>query len=253
MSSRRILFVTEGRRDEPRFLNHMMAVLFNTKPENIFYYEANIHRMMMNTPPDEYVNGDYDTVQILREDAHNRNKSFPEGEFSDVFLIFDMDPHDQKYDGGKHLQDASIIFTESSERGKLFLNYPMMQSYKHICPDDDYLGKMVSIDVIRQYKNIVDSECPDHLKHLSRYDENTLFRIIALNLKKADLISGKDGTIRENTYMDLDPSTILSVQIDKFAEESSVFVLNTAVFIPLELSSKMMPKLMDFEMNNHDQ
>ncbi len=225
----------------------MISVLFDSKPENIFHYEANIHQMMINTPSEDYLSGALDTVQILREDARKRNKTFPEGEFTDVFLIFDMDPHDQMYDDGKHLLDASSIFTESSDLGKIYINYPMMQSYKHICSEDDYLGRTVSLSEIKDYKNLVNSECLPHLKHLQNYDEDTFLWMISLNLRKSNKILGGDGRLQDDTYRNLNLSDILLVQMEKYRKESSVFVLNNAVLTPLELSSTIMKKIVETE------
>lgn len=78
-----------------------------------------------------------------------------------------------------------MTFTESSDHGKLFINYPMMQSYKHICSDEEYLDRTVSLEDIGRYKDIVDSDCPIHLKHLSNYNEESFLHIITPNLKKA--------------------------------------------------------------------
>lgn len=247
MSSRQILFITERRKDEPRYLNRMFSILFDTKPENIFYYEANIHQMMINTPPEDYLRGDLDTAQILREDARRRNKTFPDGEFSDIFLIFDMDPHDQMYDGGEHLKHASMIFTESSEYGKLFINYPMMQSYKHIGSDEEYLNKVVFLEDIKRYKDVVDSECLTNLKHLSNYNEDTFVHIIALNLRKAiSITNSNDEETLDEPHNNLNLTEILSIQIEKFDKESSIFVLNTSTLIPLELSNDLLKKVASY-------
>lgn len=61
-----------------------------------------------------------------------------ESDFSDIILIFDFDPHDPQYDPDK-LSDLLGNFSESTGRGMLYINYPMVESYKDITSLEDPL------------------------------------------------------------------------------------------------------------------
>lgn len=45
----------------------------------------------------------------------------------------------------------SDYFSESTDEGKLYINYPMVEACKHFkdIPDDEYITRAVSIDDIR--------------------------------------------------------------------------------------------------------
>jgi hypothetical protein len=49
-------------------------------------------------------------------------------------------------------------FNDSTNQGKLFINYPMMESYKHFnkLPDDGFKERIIKAGEIKDYKEIVD-------------------------------------------------------------------------------------------------
>ncbi len=61
-----------------------------------------------------------------------------------------MDPQDPIYDDN-NLRRAMEHFTDSTTYGKLYLNYPMLESYKHLKEpfDPEYISRRISIDYLR--------------------------------------------------------------------------------------------------------
>lgn len=57
------------------------------------------------------------------------------------------------------------------------------------------------------------------------------------------ITNGDEKTLDRSSYKSLDLSEILSIQIEKYHEGSSIFVLNTATLIPLELSYELLKRI----------
>lgn len=193
---------------------------------------------MRKLPPEEIATKNLDLVLWLREYANDRNEEFPRGRFTDVFLIFDMDPHDQNYNNGIHIKNAMNLFTESSERGLLLINYPMIQSYKHMkeLSDNSYLESVVDFNGIRDYKHLVDNECCQSLKELPKYTAETFGTLIDLNLRKMKLILNKqDRRPPSPGYDGEDYQKLLNIQMNKLKNENAIFIINTSLFIAVEI------------------
>ena len=88
-----------------------------------------------------------------------------------IYLIFDFDPQDPNADF-EILKSMLRFFNDSSSRGKLFINYPMMQSYRHIkCWEDtEFRNRSVQTNIGRRYKALVDKEASNSLKQINRLD-----------------------------------------------------------------------------------
>ncbi len=243
MSNRRILFIVEGQRSEPRFLNKMHELLLGTKLENIHVLGRSIHQLLREIVVNGHIDDDLDIVSLLREDANEDELVILSHDFSDVYLVFDMDPQDTVYDDLR-LREAIRYFDNSTENGKLYLNYPMVESYRHLREpyDEGYLDRKVSMDEIRcGYKQLVDREACSRFKDLGKYCCEDLFTIIGLNLRKVNGIIGKCTDLpEEDVYLAWDLSDLLDEQIGLLEAEGSIHVVNTSSFIVVDYNPKVM-------------
>lgn len=247
MSDRRVLLITEGRRAEPRFLRRMIEKTVGEQGGRIsvYSYGTNIHRLMRLVPEDEAEYAFFDIVQVLREDVRSRGLPFPIDEYTDVFLVFDMDPQDQGYGGGRQLRRASRLFTDSVDRGKLYLNYPMLESYKHVrsLDDESYLTSTVARNDIQDYKALVDSECLKALRNVGGYDGDTFRTLAAMNLRKANLALNGDSRLPDNEgFYQMDMSRLLEMQIGMLDMDDEPLVMNTSYFIIYELDGSALAR-----------
>lgn len=102
-------------------------------------------------------------------------------------MIFDFDPqHDLP-----HFDTVNRMlkyFNDSTDQGKLFINYPMMQSYKHIThlPDDEFKYRCVDMDQIKKYKELVGRE--SKYTDLTQYTYETFYSLAVHHLRKANMI-----------------------------------------------------------------
>ena len=232
--SKNILFVVEGERTEPRFLKRLVTATRTFKDYEIFSYSANVYKMLEGMFVDDDIDTDLDFLEYLRSCRSGENTDgVLDNEFSDIFLFFDMDPQDPKYDPDR-LSKAARYFDDSTENGKLYINYPMMESFRHISNPYDlsYLGVKVAKRDIKRYKEISASEGCHELLDNSRISEELMIRVVALNLIKANsIITGvKEMPALERYEKDITQVCILAEECKAYSEEAELYVLNTSVF-----------------------
>ena len=123
-------------------------------------------------------------------------------------------------------------FSESTDAGKLYVNYPMLESYKHFAsiPDPCFNQRAVELKNLSRYKEIVDREsfCTDTM----RYGKTFFDIMIASTVKKACVMLSieKFENNMEAAYNAIDHAAILERQNQLVSERSIVMVLCTCLF-----------------------
>jgi len=147
-------------------------------------------------------------------------------------MVFDMDMHDPKADISK-LEKMLRFFNDSTDRGKLYINYPMMESYRHLTSlnDRNFKDRRVSISQFPDYKAIVEKEGHKGLKDLRRCDKATFRPMIDMHLKKSNrILSGTYALPSSEKFLSWEGADILKKQQKSMDEDGSLFVLNTSLF-----------------------
>ena len=233
--NKNILFVLEGEKAEARFMQKLISIFIKDVHPAFFHYKTNIHHMIDGMMSDDgVIDADLDFIEYLKSyDINREDKSILNHKFTDIFLFFDMDPQNQKYDA-KDMQTILNYFSDPSDNGKLYLNYPMLESYKHVSDLNNlsFLDTKVKREDIRRYKSIVDTEALPNLKDLSKITEDVWERLLALNVIKANIICNDIGDIPsmeqyENTIAQ---DTIFEIQSKHLEEDGFLFVMNTSLF-----------------------
>lgn len=226
----KILVLVEGQKTDPKLMKHLLEVYDIDQSHEIVSYNTNIYtlynEMFQDGDPDSL-----DILQILKE--HEKDDTIREllnQRFSDILLIFDLDPQDPLYAPEKVLTMMNY-FVESSDMGKLYLNYPMVESFYHMknIPDEEYNSYTVSMAelVAKLYKSRVNRENRNHDYHKFAVDKQECDTVIRQNIEKALLITGN----AEPTTSDLpDPVDVLTVQLDTIRDKQLLHVLCTCVF-----------------------
>lgn len=226
------LFITEGSRSEPRFLESLWKK-YRSDSVEIYSYKTNIHVLISDIFNGDEIDVDLDLLQYLisrESDAHEKEKL--QRRFTDIFLVFDMDTHDPRSDMGR-LETMLRVFDDSADEGKLYINYPMLESFRHLksLHDSEFKDRHVPISKFPMYKHIVGEECDTMLKDVKNYDKETFEAIINMHLKKANFIlSGKYELPPVDEFESWEGADILRAQQKKIEKENSVFVLNTSLF-----------------------
>ena len=229
---KRILLIVEGPHDE----KVLMEKIFDRFDRGISYsvlpYRTNIHALMRSLFRDG-LDEDVDIVRLLKSsDIPDDRRLGRDETFTDVYLVFDFDPHDPQIDIPM-LRDMLRFFDDPTDRGKLFLNYPMMQSYRHLTGEDDggFGDRAVPADIGRGYKELVDREAWNRLRQVNRLDRGLLKWIICRHLMKMNrIVNGRYEMPSLEEYERIEGWMVLDRQLERIAEDGMVFVLNTSLF-----------------------
>lgn len=152
-------------------------------------------------------------------------------------LVFDYDPQDNRFSHAR-LEEMQAYFNESTDNGKLYINYPMVEACKHFkkLPDGEFFNRSVAIRDIPGYKQIASRE--SNYQNFERcFTRPAVDAFIAMTAIKAMLVSGIDkGEPFEQSYQKLDHERVLLSQIDEHRSKGRVWVLGMALLFVMDYS-----------------
>ena len=189
----KILLIVEGEKEEPRILgsnSHGLLSLIGSDYD-IVTFSNPIYELY-----DAYKKGDYDDiVSYLRvEKGLEIDKNIlSKNAFSSIYLVFDFEPHYHKYEDSK-IKDILNVFNNETELGKLYINYPMVESFYYLknIPDLEYLGRKISLNNFngKDYKKLVNNET---ILKKNKLSNKQLCYIIWINYNKVrKIINSKE-------------------------------------------------------------
>ncbi len=250
-----ILFVFEGERREPMLFKSIEQLFFPSSEENIVCsFGNNIYELYRQM---HELGDGADIAGVLKENGAI-SEDYDMSDFSDVFLFFDLDIHNENQPpqiSAAQISEMLSYFDNETENGKLFINYPMIESIYHTgsLPDNDYWQYSVSISDCSDYKKIARDFPPySNLDHLcvternktrsdivSRIRMNWIY-LVGMNIRKANLLcQGKheDPTQKDNISQ---PSIFSSQHHDFIMANQTISVLNA---FPLFLYDYFKPEV----------
>lgn len=234
-----MLIITEGAKTEPKLFRQLARVFTQFNKFDVYSYNTNIYDLYDYLQDYLSVDGEIegDFLQILKErESSIEKKKLLSQNYSDILLVFDFDPHDHRYDFCK-LMFLMHYFSESTENGKLYLNYPMVELFKHFSglKDFNYIERKIDLKDIPCYKKIVAKE--SGIGNIGDLDRATFIMIISENLKKVNYINGK--TITETDIEKLNDELLrVAIRQNKCVEDKEFcYVLHTGLFFLPQYSS----------------
>lgn len=154
-----------------------------------------------------------------------------------------LDPQDPLFSSDK-ITKMINYFNESSDTGKLYLNYPMIEAYYHMTtiPDKDYFSRKVSFKELVEgtYKARVNSENRNHDYSKFAINKEECDLVIWQNIQKAFLLSEKKNFSRDELPNN---EKILEAQLNELFCTNELFVLCTCVFFIPEYNPKLISTL----------
>lgn len=238
MSERRVLYIVEGDSAEKKLIRSMHRCLLGTRPDNIYVIRNNIHALLNSLKKVGDLRN-IDILTFLRSSAAEDYRPLLDQNYTDKFLIFDMEPQDDSYDYG-YLKEAMEHFSDSTVYGKLYINYPMIESCKHLkVPfDPEYKNRRVSIDDIRtkSYKGLVECESYKEIKHLASLERSSIMMMLEMNLRKSNWLLYGSFDIPGSAFEQTEMISILDIQNTCLEEERWIYVLNTCIMNVLDFT-----------------
>ena len=144
-----ILFVFEGK-DDKTYFESVKRLFFPEKHDTfVCTYNSNIYSLYTKLMEHDALNGAFevDTVSVLKEILLEKGdetlKDIREDEVSEIYLFFDYDFQEKARtleENNKRLSEMLKFFTDETANGKLYINYPMVESLRYTkeLPDSDY-------------------------------------------------------------------------------------------------------------------
>ncbi len=223
----KILMLVEGAKTDVKLMKHLLKVYGISDRHEIVSYRTNIYtlyqEMFYEKDPDAM---DLQQVLIAREPDESKKKILAEN-YSDILLIFDLDPQDGGFSPDKILEMQNY-FVESSDMGKLYLNYPMVEAFYHLkdIPDDEYYDRQATMEELihHTYKSRVNSENRNHDYGKFALTKEECSIVIQQNLDKGRKLIGD----LESTIPDL--LDILNYQLKYLDVNDAVYVLCTCAY-----------------------
>ena len=233
----KILLLVEGARTDTALMERLLSIYGISQRHKIVSYNTNLYTLY-NCMFEDGDPSAIDLLQHLKEHERDTNKKaiFDE-RYSDIILIFDLDPHDPKFSFEK-IKRMTEYFTESSDMGKLYINYPMVEAFYHMksIPDPDYENYIVTLQELKdkQYKMRVNKENRDRDYSKFAVNKRECDIVIKQNILKAKSLCkdrGSDSVFNLNEVLDK--------QLDLLQRENILAVLCTCAFYIVDYNSNL--------------
>lgn len=252
-----IVFVLEGKA-ENAVAETVRKCFFPRRQGDILYsYENNIYQLYSQIKKlyggTEGISDYANIISLLRErhPGSDLDKIERISDVEETFLFFDYDFHHALYalkkdpqadisniisENNRKIEEMLNFFCEETEMGKLYINYPMLEStyYTKELPDNDFYNYEVNIENSHNFKEIVDrfSFYKGHKGILlqSGTDRETAIdnwkKLIEQNAKKANyIISGQNQLPNDKTS--IAQRLIFMAQENKLLKTSCIGILSS--------------------------
>ncbi len=168
----KVLLIVEGQHEKEKLLTRMLTSFpeINIEIDNIWIYETNIYMLISNIIQEygeDWFEQDIDLPYLV-----GKIKQFPFKEtkrnYTNIFLIFDYERHDPNF-SEQNILRMQEYFSSAEDVGKLYVNYPMVESYMdfYFPPDEALKCKAVSsiMQSGNEYKNTIKTTLVSTLIH----------------------------------------------------------------------------------------
>lgn len=244
----KILIVVEGEKREKPFLQQLIQ-LYDINAE-LYVFHANIYNLYLAMESIGF-NGDLRDVLAGLPCMQGQDlDTLRQTNFAYTYLIFDCDAQhtiDKERDKSRPIDEilqenfqrlekmAAYFINETDPTvGKLYVNYPMMESYRH-CDDffdENYCNTHVCIDDIKHYKEITGRSRLAN-RRVNTFTKKDFTALLRMNIYKLNTMlgSGWESPIYK-TYRTLSEQTgIVFHQKKLTAATRYMDVLNTTLFL----------------------
>ncbi len=220
MSKGNILFVFEGIRPEYGIINSLQKEIF-TDSFIRCAFTTTMYTLYKEISEDE----DLDLFSLLKEMDVNKEtlKDYTRDDFAEIYLFFDYDGHTSNADD-KKTSKLLDFFNEETDKGKLYISYPMSEALKHIEDFNTFKDLNFPINKGSDYKTIVKKRGVAELRNFHFYTLEIWKKVINIHLKKMNYIVFDDFKYPNEL---IEQITIFNNQLEKYInKDKTVSVLS---------------------------
>ncbi len=233
----KILVIVEGEKTDVRLMKRILNIYQLSDSHEIVSYKTNIYSLYQEMF-EEKDPSTMDLLQLLKEKEHNPEKrNILDERYSDIILIFDFDPQDPLFTPEK-IKRMLAYFQESSNMGKLYINYPMVESFYYMktIPDEHFSEYCVAKQDIPRFKEKLDEFSIKKDQRKFAKDKNDYDNVIKCNYEKAKKMTNS------NAYQD---TLVLEKECSALEKEERLYVLCTCIFYILDYNPNLVFKEID--------
>lgn len=216
-----ILFIFEGAKTEPLIVENLAKYFLNEREHLLVkaIYGTTIYSLYQEFLCVGVFDEDLDTF-TLAQDFNDELKSIEKEQVAEIYLFFDYDRHASNANDDE-LEDMLQRFNNETEKGKLYISYPMIEALKHLHSQTDFMH--VKGECARSYKARVEEESEECYKHFNRYDEAVWHDVIKQHAMKANYLTNNSFSFPQNLIEQID---IFEQQLKTYEEDEKVAVLS---------------------------
>ncbi len=271
-----ILFVFEGEKQEPEIYKTIEKLFFSSESDERIYFSycCNIYKFYKKIKNEGLLENDEANLPLL---LIKELKTHPElnphitdlkaDNISQIYLFFDYDIQESQGANGNDttecnskIQEMLSYFNDETTHGKLYINYPMVDSYRYTdkLPDKNYVNYEVALCDCGKFKEKLAKEKPfyrDYKRLQFRESVNEHINndgvlcnwkfINQQNISKANFICNNSNSIPKRKS-DVDQEKIFKNELQKYVHaKDSVAILNAFPLFLFEYfkdSSLFLPK-----------
>lgn len=248
MKERNILFIVEGKDAEPNLIKQYFHAYYGiTKNEiyEIHSVKTNIYSLYNELKSEDFFLNIREV--LLQKSKTNEETEILQKKYLYTYLIFDCDAHNVGKNNTltieeivRHnfsiLKEMSEYFNDESDptKGKLYINYPMLESYRDCNDffDENYKFNTVKINDLLKYKSIVGKKKLCNQKNLSKYNFKDFNLLTKMNLYKLNFLFNNNwDSFNYEEYLNISNCfDIVNKEKDYVSSTNSLMVLNTFLF-----------------------
>lgn len=238
-----ILFIFEGERREQEIFRTIDNLFLGIDKESICCsFGNNIYQLYETIMS----HNDIEIVSILKEWLIKRNDhsldDYLVSDFSEIFLFFDYDPHSRDIplnELNNRIIKMLELFDNETENGKLYINYPMIESIRYTkeLPDYNFVKYEIEMEKCSTFKN--EAATFSHYKNMdfillrkkSNTDDKDRIKrnweyLKEQNIKKANYICYKKNGV-PTKKSDIETIKIFNSQLNNYINNhNSIAILN---------------------------
>ncbi|MFC4665258.1 hypothetical protein [Falsiporphyromonas endometrii] len=254
-----ILFVFEGAKAEPKIYETIKSLYFAHGNEEVIYiFNSNIYalydRICREYADFEDIEGATDIISLLRDLYPDSDLAKLEttSDIDQIFLFFDYDFqhvfHILKRQPNRNIKEVIEednqkiqamlrFFDEETNMGKLYINYPMVESLKFTkkMPDKDFFTYRVTLsDCHGKFKKIADQFTDYHGYYGLLIDKKLDIKVLRKNweyLKEQNVTKANflcnDIIAPPINKEAIGQSKIFEAQIEKYNKDGTIGILNS--------------------------
>lgn len=241
----RTLFVFEGEGREKLYFQSLEQAFFDGEQSRILVsFQNDIYELYKQLNAED----DLDSFELIKElNPLTKNRellaNLRRDQIGQIYLFFDMEPHDDQFDSQK-LLDMLTLFNNETDQGKLFISYPMIEAIRDIDDHREYLTRTVKLEDCTGgiYKKLSATRGNPIYQDARKIDKSIWQTLITANLHKANYLIS--GNCSQTPVINQHP--IAQTQLDYFLPRNEISVL--AAF-PIFLADYFGEKVLSLETN----